>query len=78
MTLEERGEQNYKTALEIISLLGVNKDEILRGLTDACSECDRFGPRDGKQCASLRLARDCGIEYTVPAWCKDKGEYSDG
>lgn len=57
-------------------LMGTDKNSpgLLMGLMDACADCDRWGPKDGKPCMSLRLALDMGVEYTPPEWCKDKPE----
>ena len=66
---------NYDTANKIINMLGTDKTGLLDGLMAACSDCERYGPREGKPCMSLRLVIDNGIEYTPPKWCKDKQEY---
>ena len=65
---------NFETAKRILKLLGVEKDNpgIIKGLTEACNDCERYGPQNGRPCMSLRLALDMGIEYTPPEWCKDK------
>ena len=65
---------NIETVKKIMELLGIEKNNpgILRGLKEACAECETWGPKDGKPCASLRLALDMGCEYTPPEWCKDK------
>ena len=73
----------FDTARKILNLLRAEKDDtgILAGLKSACADCDRMGPKDGKQCMSLKLARSVGCEYVPPEWCKDqsvKGGLNDG
>ena len=65
---------NFETAKKIINMLGIEKNDpgILRGLMDACADCEKYGPSEGKPCMSLRLALDMGVEYTPPDWCRDK------
>ena len=67
---------NFDRAKRIIKLMGIEKDNpgILRGLKDACADCEHYGPRNGKPCMSLRMALDMGVEYTPPEWCKDRND----
>lgn len=69
---EKIAQENIETAKRIISLLGVDRTAMTKGLADACDDCEHYGPPDGKPCMSLRLALDMGIEYTPPDWCRDK------
>ena len=64
----------FNTAKKIMGILGVEPDNpgILRGLMEACADCKRYGPQEGKPCMSLRLALDMGVKYTPPEWCRDK------
>ena len=64
---------NMNTARKILGLLGCKKNEpgILLGLMSACAEIHKYGPPEGQPCMALRLALDCGCEYTPPQWCKD-------
>ena len=70
---------NFDRAKKIIELMGIEKDNpgILKGLQEACADCEHFGPIYGKLCMSLRLALDMGVEYMPPGWCKDK-TYKEG
>ena len=64
----------FEMAKTIIGLLGIEPGNpgILKGLMEACADCERWGPPEGKPCMSLRLALDMGVDYTPPQWCKDK------
>ena len=68
---------NFETAKGIIKLMGIDKSGVLRGLIDACNDCERYGPREGKPCMSLRLALDMGVEYKPPEWCRDKNSMAN-
>ena len=46
----------------------------LKGLQAACADCERMGPKNGNPCRCLKMARELGIEYETPDWCKDPGE----
>lgn len=64
---------NYETAKWILKTLGV-KGEGKECPGMPCDECDKLGPKDGKPCMSLKLAKDMGYVVTVPKWCKDPEE----
>lgn len=77
--MNRQGIKNYNTARQILSILGGKEDKAicsgaLKGLTQACADCDRMGPRDGNPCMCLQMARELGVEYDPPPWCKDPGE----
>ena len=65
---------NYETAKKIIKTLVIepNNPGILEGLKMACADCEHYGPKEGRPCMSLKLAREMGCEYTPPEWCKEK------
>ena len=80
--MNRQGIKNYNTARKILSILGGGKKKkdsalcagALMGLTEACADCDKYGPKDGNPCMSLQMAREFGVEYDPPPWCKDPGE----
>lgn len=70
----DKNMDNFETAKKIMGILGLqgNDPAVIKGLMDACANCDKYGPPEGKPCMSLRLALDMGCEYTPPEWCKDR------
>ena len=65
---------NISIANKIMRLLGFKRryPAILNAMFLLCPECDRYGPPDGKPCASLQMAIDNGFDdYEPPEWCKD-------